>query len=380
MKQQAQKKTYETDKDVWREFTGKHKGHRFLKCNPLYAIPKELVAELRKLRFFSPEDVAFELDLAALTGGGFWKRVRFGYPPLNEPVEIGAPLQSSIELEGRAAQADSQLLDLLFPVNENSDIERARRKEYQRDAAKFKEKVMHAQAAFAGWLVGDRQYRTELAGLKSRWQEEVDRIGGFPQFPLSFFGETLDLSRDFSRECQSDFHLLFRRWGLETIVTWDLPLPMRPGIEQVLRNTLGLGESGLLAFFPWCMLRNRQITVRQLAQSSWRQDPPKHLSEWLQLSPADNKKLGPVRYERMLFLFRVLELALRPRYGDSPAWNQSKIDQALGMLSDGNSGDPLGEENVRKVRQALQRGLGDPGRGVEEADEEFRRVVKLSRE
>jgi hypothetical protein len=335
-------------------------------------VPRQLVDLLGREKVLDREELQFERDLANLTGGGFLYGRRFGYPPLLEPAELGSPSRESIQQKKEDEKRTTRIAEMIESLDGDSEVAEKRRQLLDRQSEKFNSEIVGKQAAYVGWLITNKTFRAECDLLWEHWNKEVEKAKRFPYFPLSLMGDEPTPDPTFSRECAAAFDFFYRRWGLESFVTWHLPLPMRPEVNHLIyaigqdalgqagtktaaRNAMGLGNAGLVLFLPWCMLREKRISIRDLVLQGGQWKAVNHVAEWLQLDPQHNKNWGPKRCALMLRIYRYVELALKSRYGESERWVQEKVDRAFGMLADPHTGKPFGEENVRKTRQYLQR-------------------------
>ncbi|MEK6237960.1 MAG: hypothetical protein N2C14_24880, partial [Planctomycetales bacterium] len=194
-----------------------------------------------------------------------------------------------------------------------------------------------------GWLVTDDCFRRECASFCHRWRTEIERRG-LPALPFSFLGERPSVAeedREFYSECQQ-FHC---RWGLDGLVTWDLPRPMRAELtDPALYPLSSVSSAGVTLFVPWHLLRDRSLDLHQLADHRRVLDAPKHLTSWLD---KESKDWGHERFATMLRLYVYLDLALKRRYGDRLKGRTGKIDEALTLYLFGRNADV---DSVRKIR------------------------------
>lgn len=350
-----------TDSDsenlVWEQFAKRHNGNPFLDLNPLYALPLKLIDVLNQKKLFTAADLAFERDLADLTGGGFWRHFRFGYSPLGN--FYGSAKQETIASKESDAQLRS-ILELLVPRDALREQWIARNAE---QSQRYNESVDFQIAAYAGWLIGNPEFCRDKMTLRTAYGAKVDKCAAFPEFPMSFFGEAPKRDRRFSKNCAAEFDFFYRKWGLQRLVTWDLPLPLRPQVGQVLyslphqattvaHNTSPwLSTAGLLVFLPPAVLKDKDLTVQELVSQAGNLADRKHLNEWLKYGRTETK-LGIKRWERMLKIYRYTHLALIPRYAARKNWRTTLVDEALTSFV--NCG---GVENVRRARQELERRL-----------------------
>lgn len=348
------------DDSPWCALATKYRGNPNLEMNPLYSVPENLIVAVATEMpgLLTENEIEFEIDLRAATGGGFLNQIRFGYPPLGESACGEHPSQNDQQQRDTAAEIDQLLRkELVAEGFNNGEIDRAHREE-----SELRQEIGECQAAYAGWLVSTAQFRRERDELRETWDEIVQHLGGFPPYARSFFGEApfTEIPEIDNRQLHR-YEIFLRRWGLDGFATWDLPLPMKPEFNQVTydvagqnghtsyHNAVGLHGAGLLAFVPWCMLASDRLGLRSLARRAWRLSRHDHVRGWLY----GNDNWGLDRYRRMLQIYRYKNLALEPRYGSRRQWKVTKLDLAFRCYFD------TSVDTIKKVRLRLDRQLKD---------------------
>jgi hypothetical protein len=351
---------------LWAKFAKRHKGNPSLQLDPLYALPPRLIDILAGKsegpradragvapKLWSKEEVAFERDLALTAGGGFCFRQPFHCLLLSPPAEP------------RAAEADREIQTMLAENLEDEGTHPARAEAILADDASYQELADLRAAAYAGWLVTSKQFREERDALQERWGEYVQQRG-FPALRLSFLGGRVVLGEQQGGEAYGRFAHFYRRWGLETFLTWDLPLPMRPALHGAglphtagrpeegtgLPHTAGLSEAGVHVFVPWFMLRDGRFQLKELARHLQDLRNPEHLAGWLETATTSREELGDTRLRNLLAVYRC-KLAIEGRYGGRPGWEVERQDVAFAKFLG------LSVESARRVRLHLQKRLGD---------------------
>jgi hypothetical protein len=353
---------------LWAKFAKRHKGNPSLQLDPLYALPPRLIdviagkaegprAERAGVApgLWSKEEVAFERDLALTAGGGFCFRQPFHCLLLSPPADL------------RAAQADREVQTMLAENLEDEGTHPARAKAILAADASYQEMAALRAAGYAGWLVANWQFREERDALRERWGEHVQQERRFPALRLSFLGGRVVLGEQQGGEAYAHIAHFYRRWGLETFLTWDLPLPLRPALHGAglphtaglpeegtgLPHTAGLSEAGALVFVPWYVLRDGRFQLKELARHLQDLRNPEHLAGWLETATAKREKLGDTRLRNLLVLYRYQKLAIEARYGGRAGWGVERQDVAFGKYLG------LLPESARQVRFHLQNRLAE---------------------
>jgi hypothetical protein len=159
--------------------------------------------------------------------------------------------------------------------------------------------------------------------------------------------EGADIPPRFREACNH----FFCRWGLETLLTWDWPVPLEPDLHVGLRTDIDiLSSSGMVLFVPWYLLRGGKLDLGEVARYRRLAAAPEHLRGWVdnrEVGTAD--KLGDVRYTTVRWLYRFDELVLAKRYPAACKGNRQRLDQAFARV--------LGceEDSVKKLQRRLQR-------------------------
>jgi hypothetical protein len=236
---------------LWEAFQKRYKKHPSFALDPLYALPQRLITLLGG--FFKGPDREFETALARVTSGGISGGAPFVEVLLEEPADDDlAPVQQELHDLRRGELAEHGL--------NPTQIRR-----YFEVEAKQKAYALLRTRAYAGWLIGNLQFRAERDALRQQ-SGTLMEAGHFPRLPRSFFGE------EHEPEVPEPFLWFYRRWGLETFVTWDLPLPMGPELQgSTSHETFTMSAAGLNIFLPWHLLRDRKFSLAEVAD---------HLRAW----------------------------------------------------------------------------------------------------
>ncbi|MGZ0174587.1 MAG: hypothetical protein ACKVHE_34225 [Planctomycetales bacterium] len=317
----------------------------------VYTIPKKLVYAIHSAvpKLFSPDELSFETHLAETGVTGFFLNQPFRYPILSQ-LASDSPEQTDSSIDDQIREL---LVDEAREIGRNSSAVDS----YLKEVAQRNKTTQLRQAGYVGWLISEPTYRTEMDVFISKWKRTIARNGRFTAVRKSLLGERTRIHKR-SRECWSDSMLLYRRWGLETCVTWDLPVPLYPGLES--RNFYmrsDIEEAGLHVFIPLYLLRDRDLSVYEIVKTQRCLTDDAHLADWLEHRSSN---WGYERYAQMLELYVYLELALRRRYGDRLRGQAGRLDEAFTRFwleSEDGLQVFTRKESTTKTRQQLGRRL-----------------------
>jgi hypothetical protein len=355
---------------AWIEFAKAHPQHPSLKDDCIYAIPRRLLEAIRKEapKFFSPEETQFERDLADAAGVGFFLKRRIQY----ELLETGKPQPKATEWDERLSMVTAGMKGMLVEEMRENGASDAEIEGYWKLERQMRTRLKERQAGYAGWLVTEPAFRQDCTFVRKHLRRRLERLGGFPCFPMSFFGESPGYPAKRDRPFYDAYMGFYRDWSLHTMATWELPVPMRPEMgDPSFYDLRRVHESGMTLFLPWYLSREKDLKVREVCEQKAILMRPSHLAGWLERT----KHFGHDRYAVMLNLYVYLERALKARYGDRIRGNTKAFDCALGRFlvwgSPGGDVDLSSEESIRKIRQEMQKRLARPlsEHGAAEADQ-----------
>lgn len=331
---------------LWAEFSRRHPGNAFLQSDVLYSLNQPLIDAIKTEipGFFTADQERFERALAKTASFGFFHGRALGY---NEEAE-----QAS-----RQARTAKSIDDMLKEEYRRSGIPDADVAEYESQAIARRNTIATSKHAYVGWLVSNREFRTEVSALSVAWGNVVRTVGKFPVFPR---WPLHDRGEEFPEGLRDDFQAFYQRWGLEQMLTWEWPVPMEPDlVGGMVKESDLISEAGLALFVPWYLLRTGKLDLRELARGTRSVNTPAHLSEWVQKSRRKQDELCDLRYERLASLYRFLVLGLRQRYPQQCRRQTNKLDYALARALD------LKDESIRKSRLELQRSLANDAPSAE---------------
>lgn len=345
----------------WGEFIERLEPNPDLEREAIYALPEQLIDAIvdEIPEFFSEEEERFERDFARRAGAGFFLQRQFSYPRLACPVSDAAMAAELADLEERNDVTAANIRELLDDGMRQSGRTENSIRCYSEDE---RERIRHVELrrwGYAGWLVTQPEFRVECERIWRDWGQVVEKLGGFPAPPMSLMGERPEPPPRKLREFYAAYRFFCNRWGLASLTTWDLPIPLRPQLgSPSLYYLPALQESGLLVHVPWYLLRDKDIRLHELAEHVRTGQTPEHLRDWLDGKP---KAWGYERFAKMLDLYIFLELCLKPRYEARLRGNVERLDYAIASFLCKQSelpDSPLQEaETVRKIRQEMQRRL-----------------------
>ena len=218
-------------------------------------------------------------------------------------------------------------------------------------------KIAARGVGYCGWLSTHAQFRRDRDAFRDKWGEKISALGRFPTYPVIDLAGKEPVIAKADREYYVDYLCFYRRWCIHTLATWDLPVPMRDDImTSSMYSPSSLDDAGITMFVPWHLLRNKDITLRDIANL---RGVPNTLRPWVDGKP---KNWGPLRSTLLLEIFFYLELALRQRYSDQLSNNWSRIEDALSRYFQARRRVTFSEtdsfsESIKKARQELYRRL-----------------------
>jgi hypothetical protein len=386
---------------IWLEFGQRHRGNAFLKLDPLYALQEDVIAQIEQSipDFFTETQADFERDLARTTVNGFFLgrpigggesvqpatriSVPFAVPrkqnqhsqayltklqrrqklslgqiiermewPPDLAVEMLERLAPALKLEWynhARTELYRKLSDFLSEIQE-SGVQSATERDVAWSQASTEQRALRRrQEAYAGWLVANPLFRRELHALRSTWKSKITDSGEFPSMVRRADRRKTTATAPRVSRLESEFFAFYCRWGLEGLLTWELPLPVNPqvGMSPVYW-TLRAEEAGISIFVPWYALRGGIYDLQHAAKRIVSLSAPSHLQDWLLLKgKATVADAGEKALQRTFWLYRCFFLALAQRYPTQCEHHVQKVDEAMAAVMD------RGADLVKKLRQQL---------------------------
>jgi hypothetical protein len=379
--------------DEWELLEAKHPGHRHLSLEQLLTLPMPVVNAIAKRlpTFFSPEDLAFEKDLARTARLGFFHRSLIEGGGLITPPyfhEFGTPDEhrSATSQSGRATfeakrpgslapelyEEWSQETAMTLAMFEGrpaprTDAQSDRTWREERSALREEERRRFRQRCegFVVWLASNQEYLDELNQLRLKYEELVKAERGFPRRrpvrravpsghapPHGFITEkSPSFERKFGDDAVVVFDEFYKKWSLNTLLTWDLPLPHNFDADLTWEPIDG---EGFQVFIPWHLLRDGIIDLNEVFKRYRRDYCPKQLFPWLETRDTRSPDHGgEFALSRKFQLYWCIYLVLAERYPDRVGGKLEALDQVFAPLL----GDRVKEETVRKLRLSLGKEL-----------------------
>jgi len=210
----------------WNVFLSQHGSWwpRFAGQGPVYCLPKGVIGVLRR-EFLDNDDSEAELAFRSLCRGrsrttiGVWNEQPIDYPL---PFDLDRLQVSDDYLHKLSTTKYAPEIDWRSSPRIDGKTWRA---------------IHHQLLGYVGRLTLDEQYRSEMKPLQDRWL----RHGCRPSFPLvanalekpttSTASIRQDIEQSSSEEVATlmkDAGHFMRKWQLNRLITWELPLPQRP--------------------------------------------------------------------------------------------------------------------------------------------------------
>lgn len=326
------------------------------KHETIVALPLRLIALIQQHApgFWCDEDVEFETTLRRQLGSGIWGKRPFLMEFVGHADEITAEQQQP--RSGRRSK------DAAANTRAKGLIPRTARTEFQvKLAHAFSLKMREHTKGYLGWLVTEPTFRRELNDHLQRHESWIQQEGRFPEIPQWFCG--VQMGRGFSSNERNKFEeteggFFLDRWGLETLLTPELPYPQQPQLDRMSLYDLTAMPGGLVLFLPWYLFHDQTISLTEVVKIRAAGRDLAHLKDWLQRS---TDRWGFQRYATMFDLYVLWFLGLQARYGNRLHGFVKRLDDAFAVYLDPSRRDPLeiekSAEVVRKIRHRMLRRL-----------------------
>lgn len=162
---------------------------------------------------------------------------------------------------------------------------------------------------------------------------------------------------------ETEAGLFLNRWGLETLLTPELPYPHQPQLDRMSLYDLTAMPGGVVLYLPWYLFHDQTISLAEIARLRMEGRDLVHLKEWLQRT---SQRWGFARYATMFDLYVFWVLGLQARYGNRLQGHVKRLEEAFAVYLDPRKREPLdvdkGGEVVRKIRHRMLSRLRSCGR------------------
>jgi hypothetical protein len=317
----------------WERFCARHHDHPELQGHTLYAIPEGLLKAIEQEApdLLSSSEKRFERDLARYGGVGF----HCGRPiPFRLFGEVQRqPLNAAESKWRRRIESSARRIERLVDENMSSlgrhqaevDARRRRRNE-------FRNRVLERQRGYVGWLLTNPDFRAERDAFFAQWMRRLRLASRETGIPISHEQRPRTTPRKTIRHFWADAVKFLWKWGLEGMVTPDLPLPIYPGLERPsFGDSSNLRASGTVLFIPWYPIVDKDMRLDDLIDNHRLEASLSHLEDWLRSPIA--RGWGFERFGVILRLYVWMGLALRRRYPDRMAGQVTHLDRALASVT-----------------------------------------------
>lgn len=355
---------------AWQEFKKRHPKHPSIKSGLIHALPIGLIEALKKHLpdLWTKEDLQYEYDLNEIAGMGFFLQQPFWYPLLREyfPASSIAESQYQQKLSDIQQKLQAEIVENMKHYGcSDQTIDK-----HFKEQEKYKLQSEERQKGYAGWLVTSPAFQVLKAEFIEKWWNQIKKRGEFPN--ISKMLKDSPPSSQKQRLFYESYTRFYYDWGLETLTTPYLPLPMYSnpvGVSQYGEEVFA--TSGVALFIPWYLLADQDLNLHEIAKHHLSYGHKKHLQDWLgKGSQGGNKQgWGYNRFSIMLKMFIFQECGLYARYRERLNRQTKKIDEAFTDFLGGPELDDLvldsKVQNTRKIRQELQRRLKKCQKAVE---------------
>lgn len=214
--------------------------------------------------------------------------------------------------------------------------------------------IHHQLLGYVGRLTFDAQYHRDKADLEARWTSLPDRpplplnanVADQPPMPIASIDRRRDrvLGEDVERFLL-DFGSFMRKWRLNGMITWDLPLPQGPLEETPLGlQVTVLGPDHLATTIPSFYDIPSGADVREIIrEQQGRAASDDGVEMGHPVTDASSRAGHASQYEAAFRLW-LIERSVRRRYG-SPRGLVARLKSAFAILMG------VSEDRVHQLRQ-----------------------------
>lgn len=368
---------------AWSELVERF-GDRIGNDDAIYSLPLKLIRALRTHApaLLKPKDVTFERALRKAAGTGFRQRQPFGCPIIeakhkdevrNELFgDVRLDMMRQVRLSIHALTAFSGPMASTLPVGDRPATSsgadevhglRSIQREVEDDA------LTH-QYGYAGWLLTNHEFHHDRCQLQAVWN---DRSYLTSLYPTRETAESLmTIGRNNFPGNGAELHALsdlradtvnfFNKWGLDGMLTWDIPIFSAP--KQLMCNAIPAADPnspGITLFIPWSLLGSRDLNLVKIVQYHQSRQDLSHLAGWIYDSRARKNEWGVRKYGHLVPLYVCLHLVLNRRYGDRMRGQTKAVDRAFAeyfsQTTPPKDARRWTVESIRKMRERMERRL-----------------------
>jgi hypothetical protein len=303
----------------WERFCERHPDHPALRNNTLYAIPEGLLRAIEQESpdFLTATEKRFERDLARYGGVGFHcgRPIRFKlFGEMQRQPFNPAESRWRQRIDAAERRIDQSFEEYMTSLGRHQAEVVAHRQ--QRD--EFRKRILERQRGYVGWLLTNPDFRAQRDGFFAQWMRRLRLASRESGVSLDQGQRPSKTPRKTTRDFWADAVQFLWRWGLEAMVTPDLPLPLDPGLERPnFGDQSSLRAAGMVFFIPWYLVVDKDMRLDELIDNYRLEAPLSHLEDWLR-SPL-GRGWGFERFAVILRLYVWIGLALQRRYPDRMA-------------------------------------------------------------
>ncbi len=293
-----------------------------LQVNALHVIPSKLITKLNvhvpKLLGAGRKAEILLAKFCKENGfAGFWRQKPFSYLSLGRQ-DIDFMDAGGMEVYRR-----------LWPGMSTSDIRE------KIEAGVVPGAVVGARMqAYLGWLVTEPAYRSELEALRGQGEAVVSEwpdVAAFNRIPTAEDAQRLGIPvSDVAARFYESYRQFCRRWCIEHLVTWDLPVPCNPAwgvsVGALSRDA---SDQGVLLIVPFTFIPHGKVDLLDMFERIQQTAAPDHLRGWIDKGSASRMGEGEYRFAS-LFLFHHYWNLIHDRYGERAARRRTKTKAAIG--------------------------------------------------
>ncbi|WP_339746162.1 hypothetical protein [uncultured Rubinisphaera sp.] len=329
-----------------------------LQEDSVYALPMPFIEAIERIapKVLSEEDLGFERSLTQASGMGFFLRQPFWSPLLSDPGIEQA--ESIIDIEEQLQNTKQQISALLADEMKSAGRSDLSIENYRKELQQIEQDCQVRQKGFAGWLITSPEFQTDRTRFWDTWKDVIQQKAEMPSFPKTKMAADTPLFSEERRQ-RDDYLLFFKKWGLESLSTSHLPLPMNVNpFKTSWYDKSHLIDAGVLFFAPWYLLGDKNLKLDDVIRHQAAPGHLQHLTPWIDRNSSENKTWGHERFATMLELYVYLILGLFKRYPERIRRNKARIDEAFTEFTHGQSLSALERgiksESIRKIRQELE--------------------------